>query len=199
MADLSDELSGAQLKTLRSGLRFMALRALGDVDAAEEAVQESLARTVEAVRAGRGPEPGKLGAFAAGIARHVTADLQRARHRTVPLDEASPAAPASSDPDPLTALISADERGRLRAAMTKLSPKDRYTLRLTFFEGLTPSELAARSGEPAERVRKRKSRALQRLRRAFLGSAAQRHESRARPTEEGAEGLVPPARPGGSA
>jgi DNA-directed RNA polymerase specialized sigma24 family protein len=41
-------------------------------------------------------------------------------------------------------------------------------LRLSFYEGLAPAEIAERLAEPAPRVRKRKARALDRLRLAYL-------------------------------
>ncbi|MBI1723136.1 MAG: sigma-70 family RNA polymerase sigma factor [Gemmatimonadetes bacterium] len=174
------DLAADQLETLRSGVRLMALRALRDPDAAEEVVQETLARAVAALRE-RSPEVGNLGAYVAGIARHVIADVHRAQKRTVPLD-ASVAGRADAGPDPLHTLISAAERTAVRAALAKLSLTDREILRLSFFEGLTPAEVAARLHQPDARVRKRKSRALERLRRAFL-EAARRPESAPAPTD----------------
>jgi RNA polymerase sigma factor (sigma-70 family) len=71
----------------------------------------------------------------------------------------------------LDALISAAETDRVRVALGALSPADQHLLRLCFHEDRTPAEVAAMLREPADRVRKRKSRALERLRRAFLGDA----------------------------
>ncbi len=156
------------IERLRLGLQIMALRALGDPEAAEEAVQETLVRALEALRDGRVGDPEKLGAFVRGIARHVIADIHRARQRAAPLHAMPGAGPHSTGDDPLTALITAEERERVRLALTQLSARDREILRLSFFEGLGPVDIAERSGEPALRVRKRKSRALSRLRRALL-------------------------------
>ena len=44
---------------------------------------------------------------------------------------------------------------------------DRDLLGLCYFEGLTAVEIADRLGEPPERIRKRKSRAVERLRQAL--------------------------------
>ncbi len=172
------------LKRLRLGLQIMALRALGDSDAAEEAVQETLVRALEALRDGRPRDPEKLGAFVRGIARHVIADTHRARHRSSPLEAAPPTALGTDQNDPLKALISAEERDSVRLALAQLSAGDREILRLSFFEGLTPVEIAERLGEPALRIRKRKSRALGRLRRAFRRRTATGHESTPSPTDE---------------
>lgn len=172
------------VERLRLGLRIMALRALGDPEAAEEAVQETLVRALEALRQGRVRNPEKLGAFVRGIARHVIADTRRARQRGVPLQAIPETGPGTGHDDPLTTLITAEERDRVRAALTQLSTGDREILHLSFFEGLTPVEIAERLGEPALRIRKRKSRALGRLRQALLGRAGSGHESRSSTTDQ---------------
>jgi RNA polymerase sigma-70 factor, ECF subfamily len=158
------------LERFRPGLHLMALRRLGSLEAAEEAVQETLARTLVALTQGRPAELDRLPAFVTGIARHVIVDMLRAHARAVPLDTAA-AEHAEAAPDALELLVSAAERARVRAALRLLGAADRRLLRLCYFEGLTPTEVADRLGEPAERVRKRKSRALERLREAFRGKA----------------------------
>lgn len=174
--------TAARLEELRPGLRLLALRSLGSSDAAEEAVQETLARAVVAVGKGQPADPAKLPAFVAGIARHVIADAQRARHRVVSLEGVPASAHPVADDDALAALVSRAERERLRAALTQLAPADRDLLRLCYVEGLTSAEIAGRLREPPERIRKRKSRALERLRCAFQGEAG--HTLVSPPTEE---------------
>lgn len=152
----------SQLEALRHGLELLALRALGDRSAAEEVAQEALARAVVAADRGTIVQVGRLAAFVAGIARHVIADRQRNAARLAPLSAA--AAVAAPAEDPLARLLGADERAAVHAALARLSPTDRNLLRLCYFDGLAPSEIATRLGEPPERVRKRKSRAIERLR-----------------------------------
>jgi RNA polymerase sigma-70 factor (ECF subfamily) len=147
----------------------MALRALGDREAADEIVQETLVRALEALQSGRFRDTGDLGAFVRGIARHVIADALRARQRSVPLDAVSPALGGATLENPLSRLITEEELSRLRVALVGLSPEDQEVLHLSYFEGMTPKEVGQASGEPAPRIRKRKSRALARLRQAFLG------------------------------
>jgi RNA polymerase sigma factor (sigma-70 family) len=161
--------AAVELHCLRDGLRILALRALRDADAAEEAVQETMARAVQALRDGRLSDPAKLGAYVAGIARHVFSHARRDQKATVSLEVMPPETGVAAGPDPLEALITAAETDRLRRAFGALSGEDQRLLRLCFYENRSPSEVAAALGEPAERVRKRKSRALDRLRRAFLG------------------------------
>ena len=183
VADPLGDVTAHELERLRTGLRILALRRLGDPDAAEEVAQESLARTIAALRNGKGPEPSKLGAFVAGVGRHVIADMHREQARAASLDTLPSSAQPRTTPDPLATLISAAERAAVHAALTKLSAGDREILRLCFFDGLTPSEVARRLGQPATRIRKRKSRALERLRAAFLGKHELGHEIETKPTE----------------
>ena len=169
------------LERLRPGLLLMALRALGTVPAAEEAAQETLSRALIALQNGQPADPEKVAAFVTGIARHVIADACRLRKRDVSLD-AVPDQPTHGGLDALASLISTAEHDAVHVALDQLSPSDRELLRLAYFEGLTPAEIADRLAEPAERIRKRKSRALERLRAAFLGAGGAGHESGGRTT-----------------
>lgn len=159
-----------QLEPLRPGLELLALRALGDRELAREAAQEAIARAVAACAKGTQIAAGRLGAFVAGIARHVVTDMRRARARSPVLDVDTIPLP-SSGPDPLELLLTKADADEVRGALRSLPPADRELLRLCFYEGLTPLEIATHLGEPAERIRKRKSRALERLRDHFLGHA----------------------------
>jgi len=155
----------AELSRLRSGIRIMALSALRDVDAAEEVAQESIARVVQAIGEGRLRDPQSLGAFTRAIARHVIVDALRTGQRVTAL---GPEHEPASEGDPLGSLVAGEQADRVTAALQCLSAGDRELLRLCFFEGLTPQELGARLGEPSPRIRKRKERALERLREAFF-------------------------------
>jgi len=186
------QLAGADaLEHFRPGLELLALRALGSLDAAREAVQETLSRAIVALENGQPTDLAKLPAFVAGIARHVSVDMVRARRRVVSLDTLSADHQRSHEADALSALVSAAERTRVRGALSQLAHGDRELLQLCYYEGLTPGEIAVRLGEPAERVRKRKSRALERLREAFHGVVS--HETSSGTTENRGG---PPHKPG---
>jgi RNA polymerase sigma-70 factor (ECF subfamily) len=157
------------IERLRPGLRIMALHALGDLEAAEEVAQETLVRALEAVANERVENPDNLAAFARGIARHVIADAQKAKRRRVPLELVPSDRDAGDGENPLGMLGSREEKARLHKALSQLSAEDREILHRCFFEGMTPGEIGCRLGEPPARIRKRKSRALARLRKAFLG------------------------------
>lgn len=160
-----------------AGVRLVALRALGNPALADDIAQEAVARAISMVAADRADAVADMGAFVYGIARHLIADVHRARDRTIPLDAI--AEPAEVAIDALEAAIATEERQLVRAALAGLSVSDRNILRLTFFDGLNADEIARRLRDSAVNIRKRKSRALQRLRRAFLGG----HAAGARTTE----------------
>ncbi len=172
-------LTSEQVLALRGGLRLMALHQLQDADAAEEVAQEALERLLAAIREGRLSDPAKLGAFARSIAQHVIVDVLRSRARVKSLERAG-IDPADRAPDALTGLVTGEELASLRIAMGELSASNRNLLRLSYFEGLTCAELGLRLGIPAERIRKRKQRAMDRLRAAFLGRMG--HDASASPT-----------------
>lgn len=164
---------------LAGGLEIVAARALGDRDDARDAVQETLARAIEAVRLNRIPQDAQLEAFVYGIARHVIADVQRRRFRERgPIGD--PHDVTARVPSPLDTLVRDEERALLARALTSLPATDRELLVRCFVAGERVADIAAELGEPAERVRKRKSRALERLRAGLLGGRS--HTSPPTPT-----------------
>jgi RNA polymerase sigma factor (sigma-70 family) len=155
--------------TLTRGLTLIALRALGTSDDAQEAVQEILARAMEAIRIGRVPTDVPLPAFVHGIARHVLADVVRRRRKEGQHLDTALTPLAASQPSPLECLIRQEERDQVNWALSRLSIEERRLLTHCFVEGESIQRIAARSGLPAERLRKRKSRALKRLRTLIAG------------------------------
>lgn len=144
---------------------MVALRAFGDLDLAEDVAQETLARGLAAAIRGRLTSEDNVGAYLHGIARHVIADLRREQAKVV-------STPESTEPSPVPAvalaqLVTNEERLKVRAALARLSIGDQELLRLAFYEGLNSAEIASRLAQPATRIRKRKSRAMGRLRSAF--------------------------------
>ncbi len=151
-----------------AGVRFLALRALGDGDAADDVAQETILRalrtTIDANKAViRDPA-----AFIHGIARHVIADALRRKYQTLSLEIAE-TIPATEG-DALDAMVSDEERTRVRLAIRKLPPSERSLLVMSFVRGMSSPEIAERLGESAELIRKRKSRAVQRLRSVFFAN-----------------------------
>jgi RNA polymerase sigma-70 factor (ECF subfamily) len=146
---------------LRAPLLAMALHRLGDLAAAEDAVQETLARVLEAAARGRViDDPVR---FAHGVARNVIADRLRAEHRHPHLaaDALDLPAPAL---DPLEALVDAEARWRVRRAVDGLSPEEVELLRLVYEEGMPLVEIAPLLGKTNAAVRKQVQRLRDRLR-----------------------------------
>ncbi len=166
-------------QTVEGGLLIVAVRSLGDMEEARDAVQETLARAVAVIRGDRLPPGVSLEAFVYGIARHVIADVHRRRVRDG-APTIDPSALHTPDPSPLDALVRREEREMVARALVSLPTADRELLEWCFVDGERVSAIAARLGEPAERVRKRKSRALERLRQGLGGG----HKTPVTPTIE---------------
>jgi len=154
---------------VQSGLLIVAVRTLGDMEEARDVVQETMARALESIRGDRLPPGVPLEAFVYGIARHVLADVQRrrVRERGARGDPADLPAPGLSA---LEVLVCAEERETMARALASLPADDRELLEQCFVHGERVAAIAARLGEPADRIRKRKSRALERLRQLARGA-----------------------------
>ena len=138
---------------------------LRDHEAARDLAQEILLMVLEALRAGKLREVDRLSAFVHITTRnrintHLTG-LLRERNRP-PVPEASPVV------TPEERYEQAQRQAVVRQALVRLDPHDRKILLLTLVDGLKPREIAARLGIPPERLRKRKSRALEKMRQEVL-------------------------------
>lgn len=148
-----------QLDGIAAGLEIIAARRLGSREDAEEATQETLSRLLVCIRTGRVSTAAEVAPIAYGIARHVIADILRRRARELQVD----ADAASLAPHALDVLVREEECRAVRAALQGLPSEDRALLHRCFVDGASIVAIADESGQPADRLRKRKSRALQRL------------------------------------
>lgn len=168
----------SRIAELAAGLEIVAVRRLGNREDARDAAQETISRLMERLRSGRLTSESELAPIAWGIARHVITDMLRQRGRaSVPLVEMPTDAPG-----PLDQLATAEDVRLVQAALEQLAPSDRSLLHRCFVDGEKIGKVAAALGEPAERLRKRKSRALQRL--AMAMGFRKGHETGAGPMEE---------------
>lgn len=94
------------------------------------------------------------------IARSRAAD-ERRRRRPEPVDPSTVAETQGSTGDGFEALL---ERWRLAALLDRLSEEEARMLRLRFYEGLSQTEIAARTGVPLGTVKRRMVTGLARLR-----------------------------------
>lgn len=154
MTDLYDRYSGV--------VYGVALRVLGDATAAEDVLQEvflQLWRNPQAFDA----ERGALAPWLAVIARNRAIDVVRKR----PMEQDIEELPISTG---LSLEDEAAERmaiGKVRAVLAQLPQDQRKALDMAFFEGMTHTEIAAKTGEPLGTIKTRIRSGLMALRKAF--------------------------------
>ena len=127
---------------------------------AEDLTQDVLLAVLHALRQGNLNEGAKLSAYIIGTTRNIVSNYFR-KNKAQRLDTEEIQAPKTSLPDWQTAEL---ERRRLVGnAFRLLSQADQQILLLTLHRGLKPAEIAVRLGLSPEVVRKRKSRAITRV------------------------------------
>jgi len=140
----------------------VALRVLGDTGAAEDALQDvfmQLWRNPGAFDSTRG----SLGAWLAVIARNRAIDALRKRRPENDLEDVV----ISVEPD----MAGEADRSRLaekvRELLATMPAPQRAALGMAYFEGLTHTEIAAKTGEPLGTIKTRIRAGLMALRKAF--------------------------------
>jgi RNA polymerase sigma-70 factor (ECF subfamily) len=154
MADLYDRYSGV--------VYGVALRVLANTTAAEDVVQEvflQLWRNPQAFDADRG----RLAPWLAVIARNRAIDHLRKR----PLEDDIDELPISTGVDLEDEAARKLAIERVRGVLTQLPQDQRKALEMAFFEGMTHSEIAGKTGEPLGTVKTRIRTGLLALRKAF--------------------------------
>ncbi|MSO94340.1 MAG: sigma-70 family RNA polymerase sigma factor [Thermoleophilia bacterium] len=96
------------------------------------------------------------------VARNRAIELGRQKARRPELREALE--PVGSEPDPAELVAVADESQRMAEAMAELPEEQLVVLRLSYFDGLSHSEIAEVIGIPLGTVKGRMRLALERLR-----------------------------------
>jgi RNA polymerase sigma-70 factor (ECF subfamily) len=161
----------------------VAVRTLGDAQAAEDVTQETY------VRAWRGfaqlETPGASLGWVCRIARNVATDRLRSPLRREAFITDGPSSrdsaaermqhPGSS---PEEAALAKEERARVRAAVVSLAPKLRTVLLLREMDGMTYEEIATVTGVPRGTVESRIHRARTRLKRTLERAARRESGSR---------------------
>lgn len=167
----ADEAAFASLyRRFAPGLFSMVYQILGDAKEAEDVVQESF---VQMWKKASAYDPARSGAFtwAVMIARNRALDRLRARQRRGRTMEAaaaeSAAEPSEHGEQADQMLDHAEERTRIRNALSRLPEAQRNAIDLAFFRGLTQAEISAKMGEPLGTIKARIRRGLIALR-AFL-------------------------------
>jgi RNA polymerase sigma-70 factor (ECF subfamily) len=134
----------------------IAYRVLGNAADAEEVTADVYAQVWRSAR-DYSAERGSPSTWLVMLARSRALDRLRSRdsrrQRETPLDEASTARSLDEPPEQVVALN--QQRSIVRSAMASLAPEQREAIELSFFAGLTHSELAERLGAPLGTVKTR--------------------------------------------
>lgn len=146
-----DEQAMAELYGRYSGVVYsVALRVLGETGAAEDVLQEvfmQLWRKPDAFDASRG----SLAGWLAVIARNRAIDALRKRRPEVDIDDVV----VSCEPDMARGADWSRAMDKVRGALTTMPPLQRSALDMAFFEGLTHTEIADKTGEPLGTIKTR--------------------------------------------
>jgi RNA polymerase sigma-70 factor, ECF subfamily len=152
----------------------------GDRRLAEEAIHAAMLKAWWAASTFDTTRP--LAPWLYAIVRHCAIDLRRheRRHQRTSLDTVDDELTSGGN----DAFESATTAWTVRAALERLPAKDYAVMRLTYFEGLTQGEIAARLGVPIGTVKTRAMRAHNRLRAVFGAQLppTRSPERRGRPT-----------------
>jgi RNA polymerase sigma-70 factor (ECF subfamily) len=154
MADLYDRYS--------SVVYAVALRVLGDTGAAEDVLQEvflQLWRNPNSFNAARG----SLASWLAVVTRNRAIDSLRKRRPETDIEDVV----LSVAPDLAGAAELARAAEKVRGVMGTMAPAQRSALELAYWEGMSHSEIAEKTGEPLGTIKTRIRAGLMALRKAF--------------------------------
>ncbi len=145
----------------------LALRTLGDRQAAEELVQEALLRVWRQASSYQ-RDRGAPTTWIFGIARNLAIDELRKRGSRPQSAGGDPeeqlAQLESGDDDPAEQAYAHIQHEIVMGALGQLPPVQREVLELAYYSGLSQSEIARRLGDPLGTVKTRMRLGLQRLR-----------------------------------
>ncbi|QAT85699.1 ECF subfamily RNA polymerase sigma factor [Corallococcus coralloides] len=132
---------------------------------AEEVLQETF---LEVWRRARefDPERGGLETWVTTIARTRSIDRLRALGTVSRMVEGvaqQPPPVSATPPSPDDCAAAVQDQGRVRAAMARLPPEQREVVLLGYFDGLSQSEIAKKTGQPLGTVKTRARLALEKL------------------------------------
>ena len=133
----------------------LALRILGDRDAAEDAVVEVYAQAWKDAKT-YDPRRGTAASWLLTLTRSRAIDMLRARRRdqvTDPIESASDVRSATPDPEEATTV--AERQRFVRGALSDLSVEQRQAIELAYFSGLSHTEIALKLGQPLGTIKTR--------------------------------------------
>jgi RNA polymerase sigma-70 factor (ECF subfamily) len=155
---------GALYDRYSSVVYAVALRVLGDASGAEDVLQEvflQLWRNPGAFDAARG----NLGAWLAVITRNRAIDSLRRRRPETDIEDVV----VSVSPDFAAEADRTRAAQKVRDVLGTMSAPQRSALEMAYFEGLSHTEIAQKTGEPLGTIKTRIRAGLMVLRKAFTG------------------------------
>ncbi|MEO7329174.1 MAG: sigma-70 family RNA polymerase sigma factor [Minicystis sp.] len=162
VAELYDRYAGVALG--------LALKIVRDQSEAEDVVHDAFITIVERAHQYQ-PERGTVIAWLITTVRNLSLDRARRRVRRAQItDEELRHEPKEPIADPEQLSWVDRERALVHAALARLSPAQRETLEVAFFEGLSYPEIAQRQKVALGTVKSRAARALATLRAALDGT-----------------------------
>ena len=148
-------------------LLAMANRILGDKALAEDLVQDVF---MEVWRRAHAFDPSRGSVRTWLLVRLRSRDVDRLRsaqhRREVAVDDVAPREPSPTAEDPELA----PDRALVRKAIAELPEDQRLVIELSYFHGLSSSEIAERMGSPLGTVKSRTAAALTKLRAAMVAA-----------------------------
>ncbi|WP_308127927.1 RNA polymerase sigma factor [Modestobacter italicus] len=143
----------------------MAVRAFGPGPDAEDVTQQTFISAWTG-RERYSPAQGPLPAWLVGVCRHKIADSWARRERQRRQTEAATAdarsRPGSTQPDAVDGMVA--DRVLLLGELNRIGQPQRTIIELAFFDDLTHTQIAARTGIPLGTVKSHIRRTLERLR-----------------------------------
>jgi RNA polymerase sigma-70 factor, ECF subfamily len=157
IADGSDHDAEALLcRRLLPRIRAYGLRHLSDHSAASDLAQHVVVLVLEALRAGRVEDPGRLAAFVMGACRNTVLDWKKVdRRRGALLAKFGPSIATAVEPEPTTL-----DRERLTRCLEELRPRERMIVALTYFSERAPDDIARELEMSVGSIRVARHRAL---------------------------------------
>lgn len=128
----------------------VALRVLGETSAAEDVMQEIFMQLWRKPQIFDGSR-GSMGAWLAVIARHRAIDALRRRKPETDVEDVVLASAQSLENDTERNLIVS----KVRKLLQTMPADQQRALQMAFFEGLTHSEIAVKTGEPLGTIKTR--------------------------------------------
>ncbi len=148
----------------RPRVLYFALRKLRDRDAAEEVAQEAILITIIALREGRVRNEQGIGSYLFGIANNLVKQHFRQKGQKQRLHiSADKVREVPWLEDPEAGVLLEEKRQQVEQAISSLEEADRVLLRQCYEDPIPLEELAEKLGISYAALRKRKSRALKRL------------------------------------